>query len=359
MISFAIEPEEWGDDETRRALDAAAASGQPHRAVALFARWWQLETWLRELAYVELRARDGKEWTASVEAALYRLNQDAEFTHMTSSDGSNPLAYFDYSKLIAIIGENWDNFGYALLTKASWDGRQDDLMRVRHRIGHMRKPHQDDLGRLEQTLRDLERGAFMAMSSYNDSIPIKKKSFGDAVTKGWIEGEHETARRLVRHAERQYDTSIEVHLTRRRWAEPLDDSGPSGKPGYLWRVNFVIGGSRRFNVAGFWRDVLQTRVNEYLVHMLVDGPWSIDFTFAAVDDDTAVANSIGSLFDMLLSNSRRTDDVMGREETKAWTERAAQLDYRLLVSSGWGMVGPDTVPITLFGAGGGTLVVPG
>jgi hypothetical protein len=35
-------------------------------------------------------------------------------------------------------------------------------MRIRHRIGHVRRPHDDDLNRVEQALRDLEHGAFVA-----------------------------------------------------------------------------------------------------------------------------------------------------------------------------------------------------
>jgi hypothetical protein len=40
----------------------AIGAGMLASAVSLYARWWQLETWLRELVYVELRARDGIDW---------------------------------------------------------------------------------------------------------------------------------------------------------------------------------------------------------------------------------------------------------------------------------------------------------
>src|SRR4051794_32495751 len=120
MADFTIEPEPWGDPETLRALEAASADGLPLRSVSLYARWWQLETWLRELVYVELRARDGQKWVDSVRAAIGRQYQDAAFTHMSSADSANPLAYLDYSQLIQVIDADWDLFSYAVLNKPSW-----------------------------------------------------------------------------------------------------------------------------------------------------------------------------------------------------------------------------------------------
>jgi hypothetical protein len=47
---------------TRRSPEPLKLPGCPPRLRALYARWWQLETWLRELAYVELRALLGTRW---------------------------------------------------------------------------------------------------------------------------------------------------------------------------------------------------------------------------------------------------------------------------------------------------------
>jgi hypothetical protein len=358
MADLTIEPEPWGDPETLRALEAASANGLPVRSVALYARWWQLETWLRELVYVELRARDGRKWVDSVKTAIGRQNQDAAFTHMSSADSANPLAYLDYSQLLQVIDADWDLFKYALLNEPSWEGRQEELKRIRHRIGHMRRPHPDDLGRLEQTLRDLEGGTFVALASYNRERYLTPKQYSDPVTKGWVAGKHPTAMRLIAHAERQYDTSFELTYSLRPWAEPVGEAGPDGHPGAIWKAHFTIGGSRRFNLTGFWRDFVRTQAEPYLLHALVDGPWSLTCTFAAVDGGESVANSIGTVFDCLVTNARRVDEVIEGDEVAEWNRRAQGLDYRVLVSSGWEIVSNETVPISLFGAGGGTTVVP-
>lgn len=115
---------------------------------------------------------------------------------------------------VAAIAERWDQFGYALLERNAWEGRQTELKQIRNRIGHLRAPHADDLGRLEQTLRDLERGTFIALASYNRRHqPDVDRD--DPVTIGWIRGEHEDARRWLDHADRRYETRLSVTVSRR------------------------------------------------------------------------------------------------------------------------------------------------
>src|SRR5260370_8810285 len=101
---------------------------------------------------------------------------------MMSTDAENPLAYLDYSQLRQLIEDNWTQFAPALIHRPTWDGRQDELARIRHRIGHMRRPHQDDLSRIEQTLPDLERGAFIACASYNRANIPNSDKYNAALT---------------------------------------------------------------------------------------------------------------------------------------------------------------------------------
>ena len=100
-MSFPDQP--WSEGlplQTEAALEIAMRHWLPPESFALYARWWQLETWLRQLVYVELRARDGKQWEQTVRSVSGRQSQDAQFRHMTSTDTENPLAYLDYSQLL-------------------------------------------------------------------------------------------------------------------------------------------------------------------------------------------------------------------------------------------------------------------
>jgi hypothetical protein len=40
--------------------------GVPQDALRFFARWWQFETYLREVVYLELRARDGEAYEGAI-----------------------------------------------------------------------------------------------------------------------------------------------------------------------------------------------------------------------------------------------------------------------------------------------------
>lgn len=334
----------WLDAETEYALQAVIPGVMPERSVALYARWWQLETWLRQLTYVELRARYGVSWSDKVKAASGRRTRDAAFTHMSATDSDNPLAYLDYSQLIHVMGRHWEQFGYALLEQGSWDGRQEELERIRHRIGHMRKPHRDDLSRLEQTLRDLEHGAFIAYASYNRRTVPGPQEHPDPVADGWILRQHPTAQRLMRHAEQRYETTLQVLASRRPWIPWPSDLRRA--PGVLWHADFVLR-NRTIDVPALWHDSALERARPLLVHMLAHAPWHVTFTFAAADNPQDVSDAIGDVFGAVLTTSHQRDVDDGR-----WRRSARDLDYRVLTDSGWNIVDEMTLPISNFGAGG-------
>lgn len=346
--------EPWVDDpQTDRALRAAVPSVMPPRSLALYARWWQLEVWLRELVYVELRARYGVSWSDEVKAASSRQKQDATYTHMAGADNENPLAYLDYGQLLEIMSQHWEQFGYALLERRSWEGRQDELKRIRHRIGHMRKPHQDDLGRIEQTLRDLERGTFMALASYNERCVPNRENHQDPVTVGWVDEQHPTAQRLISHADRRYGITLLVRTSRRPWTRWPDELARA--PGVLWHADFLMR-DRVINFPRLWHDTSLKAVRPLLMHMYTSSPWGVGFSFSAADDPDAISDAIGDIFDSVLGASRVDDfhdDLWNR-----WRLRVRNLDYRVLIDSGWTIVDDTTVPITNFDAGGGVQFAP-
>lgn len=354
--SQLLEPvEPWLLASDGQAVRMAARLGVPPASLALYARWWQLESWLRELVYVELRARYGSRWEDVVRAASGRQSQDATYTHMQGPDTQNPLAYLDYSQIVSLIDENWDMFAYALLTKKAWDGRQEELKRIRHRIGHMRRPHPDDLGRLEQTLRDLERGTFVALASYNDGETPDLDEHTDAVTRGWLRGEHEDAQRLISHALRQYETRLILQSSVRPWVPAGRRTGHG--EGHLWHAEFFLR-SRSVDAASLWYDTQIDSVRPLIVHMSCFDPYHIGFTFSGADDDEAVADAIGAVFDAVLMNARVGITGFG-DELEQWRQSIRDVDFRLLVESGWMIVERATLPISNFGSGGAVRSNPG
>jgi hypothetical protein len=345
------------DPASDTALNAVAPSWIPWRSLALYARWWQLETWLRELVYVELRARHGTAWGDQVKAARGRQTEDAAFLHMSGADTENLLAYLDYSQLLDLIDRNWGIFAYALLEKRSWIGRQEELKRIRHRIGHVRRAHVDDLNRIEQTLRDLELGAFRACSSYNRQA-MPDSDDDHPIVKGWIREEHPDAERLIDHADRNYDTRLRVRVSKRPWGGWQDTL--AGSTGLLWHADFYVTGNRGIDVRKLWNEIAP--IHPLIVHLLVE-PWEARFTFSGVDDGSLVADAIGRSFDSVLFASRygsRSAILDELDDTKAelWRQRAQGIDFRILSGSKWGVVDDATIPITMFASGGGVSTLP-
>lgn len=210
----------------------------------------------------------------------------------------------------------------------------------------MRRPHPDDLGRLEQTLRDLERGTFLALASYNDRREPGSDQAGP-VADGWVRGQHPTAVRLLNHAYRQYDTRLLVRTSRRPWAQA------PGLEGVLWHADFLMR-DRSLDPARLWHDSGLRTVRPLLVHMLTDHPGHVGFTFAAADDPVAVSDAIGAAFDAVLTVSRHGPSLPWR----TWERRARTADHRILAGTGWNIVDEFTVPISAFGSGGGVEAPP-
>jgi hypothetical protein len=116
---------------------------------------------------------------------------------MPSPDAENLLAYTDTGTLLRLIAipETWPLVEPSLLPRVRWDGLVDVLGDLRIRNAHLRRPHSDDLARLEQALRDLEPGAQRALSAFNRQHRWWTAE-GDPVAVAWVSGEHEDAKGL-------------------------------------------------------------------------------------------------------------------------------------------------------------------
>ena len=96
-------------DQNRERLIRATDNGFPIEVLAVIARWWQLETYLRLLVYIQLRALLGPDWESPLQLAPAGSDEDAsEMTYMASADDSYPLAHVDTARLIQLIDEYWE-----------------------------------------------------------------------------------------------------------------------------------------------------------------------------------------------------------------------------------------------------------
>jgi HEPN superfamily Swt1-like protein len=347
-------PSPWGKlpAGTRNALAGAWRNYVPPEASALHARWCQFETWLRSLTYVELRAKYGGNWLNEIPNKARKFAQnEAKLAYMTSPDAELVLSYLDLTDLFNLVDQKWELFDDALIEHAAWTGRTKELRQIRHRIGHCRRPHADDLARVEQMLRDLEQGALRAVTSFN-THHRPDPDLADPVVAAWVREEHPTAQRLIAHAERNYDTSFRLHFSRRPWADPYEaETAVTGREGYFWHANFTIRGNGADSVR-FWNDsdIRDFRAQDYIVLACFDGPWSIDISFSALDDPVVAADAIGACFDALLTASRYGRTFGSMDRLDHWYRYSGSLDPRMQTVGPW-LIDESMRPITIFSAG--------
>ncbi|WP_155122590.1 Swt1 family HEPN domain-containing protein [Burkholderia ubonensis] len=333
--------------QVQHALSAGWSVGAiPPAASALYSRWWQLETWLRSLAYVELRSEKGSAWAEGLAASSAdRQQRDAVYHYMQTPDAQDQLAYLDAGPLLKLTLDHWPLFRSYLPTEPIWTGRIEELKQIRNRIGHCRRPHEDDLDRLEQALRDLEGGAFRAISSFNDHSRANPQ-WSDLLVRDWVHGAHADAS-LIEHGAGQYQASFRLMVSRRPWANSMvpDEKELGRRPGYVWHASWYFRGGRFFDLAQFWQDIED--VKEHVMLVCAATSSSLDLSFSAVDDPQQVTDTIGRSFAAALENQRFTPCD---EDPAAWARRFASVDPRVHAGTPWAVLGPGMPGASIFSA---------
>lgn len=338
--------------EAERALNSAWKSHVPPEASALHARWWQLESWLRELVYVEMRAKYGHGWSRHLApAAEQRASLDAsEAGYMPTADAHHLLAYLDLTPLLRLIEQEWDILEHALLPTRTWAGRMDELRVIRNRISHCRRPHPDDLGRVEQTLRDLEKGAFEALAAFNrERSPAP--NLEDPVVDSWVRGSHIGAARLIEHCEAQYDIHFQLRYSIRPWAHaPEPGDSISGSAGFIWHAHWTFG-SGHVDLRKLWNEMFSDDLKRDLILVCAASPADVEISLPSVDDAESVADTLERFFDnVVMSKVRSSDSAAANQLWDHWVANNEHLDPRVAVDSAWVIVDDSTVPITIFDA---------
>jgi Swt1-like HEPN len=309
-----------GERTMTDSLSKATAVGVPNSALEVYARWWQLETYLREVVYTELRCAYGRAWVEHLgDGAPIRAERDRVNAYMASADADELLGYADVTALLRVIDAHWHLFEAILLPRTRWLGLCDELIAIRNRNAHCRRPHPDDRARLEQALRNLEPGAREFYRSYCRARPIPKNS-KDPLARSWIGERHQAASRLIEHCRRKYGTQFRLEYSLRPWGgrEP-DTNHLSMTPGLLWQAHWTLADEP--DPVEVWRG-LTSEERELLVHLIFDGVL-VQGTFAAADDDRAIADSIGHIFDRLITTVSRWRPKSEPSVEEIWATRRA------------------------------------
>jgi hypothetical protein len=278
---------------------------------------------------------------------------------MATADADDLLAYEDVSDLFALIADQWELFEPFLAPKPRWDGTTNTLRDLRNRNAHCRRPHSDDLGRLEQTLRDLEPGASRFYVSYASSIPVSHASSiivgrksKDPLVEQWVDGKDASAQHLLDHALKNYDTRFSLSYSVRPWAPEPDVDQLSGAEGVLWHARWIVRG-REVRPLELWRRIAQRpEVAERIIFLELHR-FSVTATFSALESVGDVTDAITHVFSGILVTSSldrgRSPDFT--EDEKLWKRETERLPGRVQIDSALALAEPDgSVALNIFGA---------
>src|SRR4051794_27527519 len=95
----------------------------PKDRLLLYAHLWELETWLREMVYVELVARYGGDWKAHIEGDSDRAQEgDSRLRHMPTRERLS-ISYILFSQLQKTIAKQWELFSEYLPPEDIWTAK--------------------------------------------------------------------------------------------------------------------------------------------------------------------------------------------------------------------------------------------
>lgn len=290
----------------------------PTQVVNTYARLWQLETWLRTMVYVELRALLGDDWGRELNANSGPLQADKALTHMPTPE-MNALSYSQLSRLIALIDAHWDCFANYLPPRSIWTAKLQEIAQIRHRVAHFRTGHVDDLSRLKQFLRDIDKGFWRFCTSYNDAEPVLPQS-SDPVTAHflpldplpWVEFEEKKWAQIGMR-DKSMPVGLSVRAQRRPWAsKPLKP----GEPGHLYDFYMFAQDGRGYEMK---RLLERTQpLHKYLVHLCLHSDVaSIRFTLPSLLGSDAIIACVEAFHDAATNAVRRGRDTLDPEGMNA------------------------------------------
>lgn len=277
---------------------------------------------MRDLVYVQLRAKAGDAWDGYVQRASRPKTNDKRLTHMPTAE-ENLLSYAQLSELRSIIADNWSIFEAYLPPQNLWDAKLDEVSQIRHRIAHFRSTHADDLARVVQLLRDIDAGMWRFCTSYNNPQPVLPPAQDPVVAAfqqfdffPWTEvGNDRWAR--VGHADPDERILLQVEVLAMPWATwalPI-----AGREGFLYNVLIYARGRHNHD----YRRLLERTqaLHKHVVHLCLGGDQkSFRLTVPAVLGTDLVSKLIAAFHDAALNALRPGLDMLADDRVQQLAE---------------------------------------
>lgn len=315
-------------------------------ALILYARLWQLEKWLREMVYVELKTKKGRSWF-NFNKTKNTYEADKALTHIPTADDS-PLSFTTFTELVKLIQNNWDLFSEYLPPKQIWEVKLDEIVHIRNRVAHFRSGHADDIERLLQLMRDIDNGFWRFCTDYNDLQPILPPE--RAVAKKYVDLDPFSFKEVAPNEWAKIGTApqglkyiVSIYSLKRRWAETAEVI--DGTSGYIYDVNIHLRDSRQFDYSKFL--TAASKYKSELIHICLDTFSSTArVTIPAIVGSERVCEIVDYLIDvtensMTVHRSINIDEQTVQKLSENWPE------YVLGPKNPLTFLGPD-MPCSFF-----------
>src|SRR6266508_2569130 len=122
LLPAGFEQREPISESVLDTLRSATTNGVPAEALPVYARWWQVETWLRTLVRIELCASKGSAWAGN--EAKKALERELRDDYMASPDSEDYLSQLTTGELLHIIDDSYELFESSLFrNREKWQPR--------------------------------------------------------------------------------------------------------------------------------------------------------------------------------------------------------------------------------------------
>ncbi len=268
------------------------------RSIILYARLWQFEKWLREMVYIELKAKKGRSWF-NFKKTEGTYEADKALTHIPAAN-DNPLSFTTFPELIKLINNNWGLFSEYLPPKPIWEVKLEEIVLIRNRVAHFRNGHGDDIDRLLQLMKDVDNGFWKFCTDYNDLHPILPPE-RDAVAKKYANLDPFSFKEIDSNEWARFGSApqglkyiVSINSSRRRWAEKSVEI--TGTPGYIYNVNITLRDNWKFKYSE-----LLTATNKFkadVIHVCLD---AFSDTFRVTIPAVIGADKVCGIVDSLIN----------------------------------------------------------
>lgn len=316
-------------------------------SLILYARLWQLEKWLREMVYVELKSKKGRNWF-NFKNTENTYETDKALTHIPTADDS-PLSFTTFPGLVRLIKNNWDLFSEYLPPKQIWEAKLDEIVHIRNRVAHFRVGHSDDIERLLQLMRDIDNGFWKFCTDYNNLCPMLPPE-RDVVAQKYVDLDPFSFKEVspnewekIGSAPQGLRYIVSINSLRRRWAKKVEVI--DGASGFIYDVSIHLRDNKQFDYSRFLTEA--SKFKSDIIHICLEKYSStVRVTIPAIIGSEKVCGIIDKLVritenSIILQRPIHDDDQTIQELSEKWPE------YVLGPNNPLTFLGPD-MPCSFF-----------